>query len=70
MGGARAVILGNMPAQAIPFRDERVHARDSWQRGWVKPTALPSLVLLVNACDPSRALMGIHKVNRVLARWQ
>jgi hypothetical protein len=44
MGGARAVILGNMPAQAIPFRDERVHARDSWQRGWVKPTALPSLV--------------------------
>jgi len=36
--------LDSMPAQAIPFRDERVHARDSWQRGWVTPTALPSLV--------------------------
>jgi hypothetical protein len=50
-----------MPAQAIPFRDESVHARDSWQRGWVTPTALPSLVFT--------AFTRTHKVNRALARW-
>jgi hypothetical protein len=57
-----------MPAQAIPFRDERVHARDSWQRGWVKPTALPSLVFHRRELDGLAEKQGMSTVHLLITK--